>query len=143
MSTSCHRRFGPRDILSLRPDILEGALSRSRTRTPCIQAGVGPQPGPNANAHRRPDSPGVPKMRLRREAFPLRRAFLQHKRCGETRPGPLTRFVSAGDRTRLLLYFLAPTSEVKDTQRDYGPWSCAVSDGSPSRARATTAVGSS
>lgn len=44
-----------------------------------------------------------------REAFPLRRAFLQQKRDGETRPGPLARFVSAGDRTGLLLYFLALT----------------------------------
>jgi len=51
-----------------------------------------------------------------RKAFPLRRVFLQQKRDGETRPGPLARFVSAGDRTGLLLYFLALTKASQE------PW---------------------
>lgn len=52
----------------------------------------------------------------RRKAFPLRRVFLQQKRGGEARPGPLARFVSAGDRTGLLLYFLALTKASQE------PW---------------------
>lgn len=52
----------------------------------------------------------------RRKAFPLRRAFLQQKQGGETRPGPLARFVSAGDRMGLLLYFLAVTKASQE------PW---------------------
>lgn len=52
----------------------------------------------------------------RRTAFPLRRAFLQQKRGGKARPGPLARFVSAGDRTALLLYFLALTKASQE------PW---------------------
>ncbi len=52
----------------------------------------------------------------RREAFPLRRVFLQQKRDGETQPGPLAKFVSAGDRTGLLLYFLALTKASQE------PW---------------------
>ena len=51
-----------------------------------------------------------------RKAFPLRRVFLQQKRDGETRPGPLAKFVSAGDRTGLLLYFLALTKASQE------PW---------------------
>ena len=47
----------------------------------------------------------------RREATPLRRDFLQQKQGQGRRrmPGPLAEFVSAGDRTALLLYFLALT----------------------------------
>ncbi len=56
----------------------------------------------------------------RRTAFPLRRMFLQQKRGDETRPGPLARFVSAGDRTGLLLYFLALT---KASQK---PWNVSL-----------------
>ena len=52
----------------------------------------------------------------RREAFPLRRVFLQQKCDGKTRPGPLARFVSAGARTGLLLYFLALTKASQE------PW---------------------
>ena len=51
MSTSSHRRFGPLDILNLHADILKGAISRSRTRTPCIQAGVRPNSAEYEGAH--------------------------------------------------------------------------------------------
>ena len=51
-----------------------------------------------------------------RKAFPLRRVFLQQKCDGKTRPGPLAKFVSAGDRTGLLLYFLALTKASQE------PW---------------------
>ena len=44
-----------------------------------------------------------------RDAFPLRRTFIQQKRGRVSQPGPLAEFVSAGDRTALLLYFLALT----------------------------------
>ena len=44
-----------------------------------------------------------------RGAFPLRRTFIQQKQGGASRPGPLAAFVAAGDRTALLLYFLALT----------------------------------
>ena len=51
-----------------------------------------------------------------RDAFPLRRAFLQQKRGGKSAPGPLASFVAAGDRTGLLLYCLAVTKASKS------PW---------------------
>ena len=41
--------------------------------------------------------------------FPLRRTFIQQKKDGKSIPGPLAGFVSAGDRTALLLYFLMLT----------------------------------
>ena len=44
-----------------------------------------------------------------RGAFPLRRTFIQQKQGRDSLPGPLAAFVSAGDRTALLLYFLALT----------------------------------
>lgn len=52
----------------------------------------------------------------RRGAFPLRRAFLQQKNGGKAQSGPLAAFVAAGDRTGLLLYFLAVTKASAD------PW---------------------
>ena len=55
----------------------------------------------------------------RRTAFPLRQTFIQQKREGESVPGPLAQFVSAGDRTALLLYFLALTKASRD------PWDVA------------------
>lgn len=44
-----------------------------------------------------------------RGAFPLRRTFIQQKQGRDSLPGPLAAFVAAGDRTALLLYFLALT----------------------------------
>ena len=44
-----------------------------------------------------------------RDAFPLRRTFIQQKSGRASTPGPLASFVSAGDRTALVLYFLALT----------------------------------
>ena len=52
----------------------------------------------------------------RRTAFRLRRTFIQQKHGQSSTPGPLATFVSAGDRTALLLYFLALTKASKD------PW---------------------
>ena len=49
-----------------------------------------------------------------REAFPLRRTFIQQK--GAEQPPRLATFVSAGDRTALLLYFLALTKASQE------PW---------------------
>lgn len=51
-----------------------------------------------------------------RDAFPLRRRFIQQKQDGKSIPGPLAGFVSARDRTALLLYFLALTKASKE------PW---------------------
>ena len=51
-----------------------------------------------------------------RDAFPLRRTFIQQKELGDSVPGPLASFVSARDRTALLLYFLALTKASKE------PW---------------------
>ncbi len=51
-----------------------------------------------------------------RDAFPLRRTFIQQKQQGDSIPGPLASFVSARDRTSLLLYFLALTKASKE------PW---------------------
>ena len=45
----------------------------------------------------------------RRKAFPLRQTFVQQKHERASVPGPLASFVSAGDKTALLLYFLALT----------------------------------
>ena len=55
-----------------------------------------------------------------REAFPLRQTFIQQKLDGASAPGPLASFVSAGDRTALLLYFLALTKASKE------PWDVAL-----------------
>lgn len=44
-----------------------------------------------------------------RDAFPLRRTFLQQKQGGKSTPGLLASFVAAGDRTGLLLYCLTVT----------------------------------
>lgn len=52
----------------------------------------------------------------RRKAFPIRRAFIQQKDGRKSVPGPLATFVSAGDRTATLLYFLALTKASK------APW---------------------
>lgn len=54
----------------------------------------------------------------RSKATPLRRVFLQQKGKGERRsvPGPLARFVTAGDRTGILLYLLALTKASRE------PW---------------------
>ena len=49
-----------------------------------------------------------------RSAFPLRRTFIQQS--GEEQPPPLATFVTAGDRTALLLYFLALTKASQE------PW---------------------
>lgn len=51
-----------------------------------------------------------------RSEFPLRRTFLQQKVGGKSVPGPLSGLVSAGDRTALLLYFLAVTKASEE------PW---------------------
>ncbi|MFN3219361.1 MAG: hypothetical protein ACE367_22970 [Acidimicrobiales bacterium] len=51
-----------------------------------------------------------------RDAFPLRRTFLQQKSGRASAPGPLASFVAAGDRTGLLLYFLAVT------KASHAPW---------------------
>lgn len=51
-----------------------------------------------------------------RDAFPLRRTFIQQKQQSISIPGPLASFVSARDRTALLLYFLALTKASKE------PW---------------------
>ncbi|MCY3787259.1 MAG: hypothetical protein OXH63_00570 [Gemmatimonadetes bacterium] len=51
-----------------------------------------------------------------RDAFPLRRTFIQQKQQGDSLPAPLASFVSARDRTALLLYFLALTKASKE------PW---------------------
>ena len=45
----------------------------------------------------------------RGKATPLRRVFLQQGRGRRSAPGPLASFVTAGDRTGLLLYLLALT----------------------------------
>ena len=45
----------------------------------------------------------------RRKAFPLRHTFVQQKHERASVPGPLASLVSAGDKTALLLYFLALT----------------------------------
>ena len=55
-----------------------------------------------------------------RTAFPLRRVFIQQKREGESGSAPLSLFVSAGDRTGLLLYFLA------HTKASVPPWDVAL-----------------
>ena len=47
--------------------------------------------------------------RSKRSFFPLRRTFIQQMTGRVATPGPLAGFVSAGDRTALLLYFLALT----------------------------------
>lgn len=44
-----------------------------------------------------------------RDAFPVRRTFIQQQVGGASAPGPLASFVTAGDRTALLLYLLALT----------------------------------
>lgn len=54
--------------------------------------------------------------RAKRNAFPLRRMFLQQRVASASRPGPLADFVRAGDRTALLLYFLALT------KASHEPW---------------------
>lgn len=55
-----------------------------------------------------------------REAFPLRQTFIQQKIDGASAAGPLARFVTAGDRTALLLYFLALTKASRE------PWDVAL-----------------
>ena len=55
-----------------------------------------------------------------RDAFPLRQTFIQQKLGSSSRPGPLASFVTAGDRTALLLYFLALTKASKK------PWDVAL-----------------
>lgn len=52
----------------------------------------------------------------KRAAFPLRRSFLQQKSGGKSIAGPLATFVTSGDRTALLLYFLAVT------KASHEPW---------------------
>lgn len=52
----------------------------------------------------------------RRGSFPLRRTFIQQKHGRETIEAPLASFVSSGDKTALLLYFLALTKASHD------PW---------------------
>lgn len=51
-----------------------------------------------------------------RDAFPLRRTFIQQKHGRSSLPGPLATFVSSGDHTGLSLYFLAITKASK------APW---------------------
>ena len=51
-----------------------------------------------------------------RDAFPLRRRFVQQKEHGKSVPGPLALFVQSHDHTALLLYFLMLTKASKD------PW---------------------
>lgn len=55
-----------------------------------------------------------------RDAFPLRHAFIQQKHGTMSVPGPLARFVTAGDRTALVLYFLALTKASTE------PWDVAL-----------------
>lgn len=55
-----------------------------------------------------------------RDAFPLRQTFVQQKLGGASRPGPLASFITAGDRTALLLYFLALTKASTE------PWDVAL-----------------
>ena len=52
----------------------------------------------------------------KRDVFPLRRTFLQQKGGGESQRGPLASFVSTGDRTGLLLYWLLLTKASQE------PW---------------------
>lgn len=59
-------------------------------------------------------------LSTQREAFPLRQTFIQQKLDGASAAGPLASFVSAGDRTALLLYFLALTKASKE------PWDVAL-----------------
>jgi hypothetical protein len=55
-----------------------------------------------------------------RKAFPLRRGFIQQKQAGRSTPGPLAGFGTTGDRTALLLYFLALTKASTE------PWDVAL-----------------
>lgn len=52
----------------------------------------------------------------RRGSFPLRRAFVQQKSGRDVIEAPLASFVSSGDKTALLLYFLALT------RASHKPW---------------------
>ena len=61
-----------------------------------------------------------------RTAFPLRWTFLQQK--GQEQSPPLATFVTAGDRTALLLYFLALTKASKE------PWDVSLHSGVWARA---------
>ena len=67
--------------------------------------------GKPATAHQTVDAIAATTAR---SAFPLRRTFVQQK--GRDQPPPLATFVTAGDRTGLLLYFLALTKASQE------PW---------------------
>lgn len=58
----------------------------------------------------------IVKGSRRRGSFSLRRTFIQQKHGRETIEAPLASFVSSGDKTALLLYFLALTKASHD------PW---------------------
>lgn len=61
-----------------------------------------------------------------RSAFPLRRSFLQQK--AQEQSPPLATFVTAGDKTALLLYFLALTKASQE------PWDVSLHSGVWARA---------
>jgi hypothetical protein len=52
--------------------------------------------------------------------IPIRKSFIQKKVGGRSAPGPLAKFVTAGDRTGLLLYLLALT------KASTAPWDVAL-----------------
>lgn len=75
----------------------------------------------------------------RQEATPLRRDFLQQGQGQRKIPGPLASFVSAGDRTALLLYLLALTkasSAPWDVSLHAAVWARALGFESPTGASA-------
>ena len=81
----------------------------------------------------------IVRISNRQEATPLRRAFLQQKQGRSRIPGPLAGFVSAGDRTALLLYLLALTkasSEPWDVSLHAAVWARALGFESPTGASA-------
>lgn len=55
-----------------------------------------------------------------REFIPIRKSFVQRKVGGQSAPGPFAEFVTAGDRTGLLLYLLALTKASTE------PWDVAL-----------------
>lgn len=81
----------------------------------------------------------IVKSGKRRGATPLRRDFLQQKQGRRTVPGPLAEFVSASDRTALLLYLLGLTKASRkpwDVSLHASVWARALGFASPNGASA-------
>lgn len=75
---------------------------------------TGPLNEDPATTHDTVDS--IVQASRRHDAFPLRRTFVQQKSGRKTIAAPLAEFVFSGDKTALLLYFLALTKASQD------PW---------------------